>query len=623
MAETHGNPLSLEGEGQSLFIRKGVKLLDLPITSTQRSSIDSLLHTLKKKGEFDDIRKRLFKQFEEGTAKQTLTGDINELVEFELERNPSLLSKDRHQTAPLVQGAADRSTIFRRAQETIEQLVAKHLESAGPALEAKLREIRIKDVGDQAAAEEERRGSKTEADYAAERATRKEQRNKERREEYERQKALEKEARRALEEEREKFRLEMEKKEAKRKEVEEKRKAEYEAQKQKEREEYERAQEEKRKRQEQYEREREEERERRRQRRQREEEEYQRERERHIPQTNTERRSPSPPDEKRLEEEALELLLKEGQDLARSRSSKPTLERSDSLEPPPRKTLPPKSIVPRDPVAARLAKLSVKSEGEAEKPSTPLKGEPLTPSISKDQDDSRYGSHTRSPSHPSYREDDRSSRHHYDYDKRYSRHDDHDHRRSSRYNEYCEDKRSSRHEHRDRDRDHDHDHDVSEERIAYKDKLRRDRDRERDTGYKRSKYDNGEEDEYHEERRHRHRDRSRERDRGRDRSPRRTSHRDRDRSRSPVEIDRYVPSTSSRAKQRDTSRDRERERERERDYRGSRDYRGGREEREKYHPVEIDRYVPGGSSRKPVEEERAESLKKRERSRSRSRGSRR
>ena len=67
MASTVGS-VPPEGESQSLFVRKKMKLLDLPITSTQRSTIDSMLHTLKKKGEFDDIRKKLLKQFEEGVS---------------------------------------------------------------------------------------------------------------------------------------------------------------------------------------------------------------------------------------------------------------------------------------------------------------------------------------------------------------------------------------------------------------------------------------------------------------------------------------------------------------------------------------------------------------------------
>lgn len=44
--------------------RKKLKLSDLPISQTKRSAIDNLLHTFRKKGEYDAMRKALFAQFE-------------------------------------------------------------------------------------------------------------------------------------------------------------------------------------------------------------------------------------------------------------------------------------------------------------------------------------------------------------------------------------------------------------------------------------------------------------------------------------------------------------------------------------------------------------------------------
>jgi hypothetical protein len=46
------------------FVRKKLKLSDLPVAATQRSTIDALLLTFKKSGEFDKLRKALFAQFE-------------------------------------------------------------------------------------------------------------------------------------------------------------------------------------------------------------------------------------------------------------------------------------------------------------------------------------------------------------------------------------------------------------------------------------------------------------------------------------------------------------------------------------------------------------------------------
>ena len=43
--------------------RKRFKTSELPLTSGQRSSIDALLHTFKKKGGFDVLRKKVWAGF--------------------------------------------------------------------------------------------------------------------------------------------------------------------------------------------------------------------------------------------------------------------------------------------------------------------------------------------------------------------------------------------------------------------------------------------------------------------------------------------------------------------------------------------------------------------------------
>ena len=45
------------------FVRKPVKLSDLPIASTQRDAINGLMEAFKKKGEFDRIRNAVFAEF--------------------------------------------------------------------------------------------------------------------------------------------------------------------------------------------------------------------------------------------------------------------------------------------------------------------------------------------------------------------------------------------------------------------------------------------------------------------------------------------------------------------------------------------------------------------------------
>lgn len=49
---------------EQVFVpRKRFKTSELPLTSTQRATIDSLLHTVKKKGEYDALRKKIWSQY--------------------------------------------------------------------------------------------------------------------------------------------------------------------------------------------------------------------------------------------------------------------------------------------------------------------------------------------------------------------------------------------------------------------------------------------------------------------------------------------------------------------------------------------------------------------------------
>lgn len=48
--------------------RKRFKTSELPINATQKSTIDGLLHTIKKKGEYDLLRKKVWSQFEESVC---------------------------------------------------------------------------------------------------------------------------------------------------------------------------------------------------------------------------------------------------------------------------------------------------------------------------------------------------------------------------------------------------------------------------------------------------------------------------------------------------------------------------------------------------------------------------
>jgi hypothetical protein len=60
-------PIQLPAEEED-FVRKKVKVSDLPITSAQRQAVDGLLHTFKKNGEFDKLRKDVYNQFAQSVS---------------------------------------------------------------------------------------------------------------------------------------------------------------------------------------------------------------------------------------------------------------------------------------------------------------------------------------------------------------------------------------------------------------------------------------------------------------------------------------------------------------------------------------------------------------------------
>lgn len=270
---------------------KRLKPTDLPLTSAQRQSIQSTLHTYKKKGEFDALRKSIYSRFyADPSLKAKLTSALTGVVDSELDRNPNLLSKGRRQAAPLIEGAAERAGCYKHAEADVDRLIWDYLAAAGE----KLREIRRGDVGEAAANEEETRGGKSDEAYAAEAEVRWQERKRKREEEVVAQKAKEDEERRKQEEERRRMREEEERKERVRQEMEEQQRRELEVEKQREQE--------KRK---EWEREMEE----RRERKARQDAQWERER---IEREEKERKKR----EKEIEEAAMQELIEEGKRLA-------------------------------------------------------------------------------------------------------------------------------------------------------------------------------------------------------------------------------------------------------------------------------------------------------------------
>ncbi|KAF1831919.1 hypothetical protein BDW02DRAFT_571570 [Decorospora gaudefroyi] len=674
---------ALDGDAGA-SMRKKLRPSELPLSQTKRSAIDSLVHMFRKKGTYDDIRRDLMKQYVSGPAKDELQSALKELVDRETDRNPSLLSKDPRMATTLIEGAGERSDIYGNIMNTVNTLLDRLIEEQGLP---KMREYRTQEIGAEAAAEEEKRGSKSEEEWAREAEARRQEREARREKELEAEREREREERAKKEERKRREREEdearekarQEEKERRRKEREQREKEDEERRRQdrekldrereeerlrlkKEREEHEKSREARLKkiREEDAERERriQEELERDRGGRRRggrgrsrtpERDRDRRGRDRSRGRSRTKTRSPErptsvkPEDIKVDDDLALQLLLQESEQMKKSRQ-RPVLERSESLEPPTRKAQPPKSLVPRDPVAARFAKFDTKSASPAlRSPSkTPAPGTPAA--MPKDDDTSMKDAPLAEtpvkyrwdhpPGLPSKRGRSRSrsvarsmrKRSRTRSPSRGSRYD----RRSSRIED-------DRHSYRPSNDGRRRDRDDRDDRRSRRDS--RSRSRETYTSRRKPRYGTRSPSPSREERRKdRSRSRSRAGRRERERSPTRRRHRSR--SRSPENIDRYVPGggvgpavavssntrtcEDSRDRKREDSRPRKREDSRDRDRDRARAYRsrdydrwdGGRERGNRRQ--ESDCYQPGGSGGVD-DKDRDRDRKPRERSRDRSR----
>ncbi|KFZ16450.1 hypothetical protein V502_05088 [Pseudogymnoascus sp. VKM F-4520 (FW-2644)] len=460
--------------------RKKIKTSELPLSSATRSAIESLSHTFKKKGNYDALRKQVWETLQTSDFETKLIESITKVAENELEVNQSLLSSSRGKAAILIEGVIDRSGIYQEAEAHIKRLLEDHVET----IEDGIRAIRRDDVGEEAAAEEEARGSKTDDQYAEEAATRRNEREKLREELREKERAIAEE-RRKLEKARKR------EEERKREAEEDKRREEREARRKLERES-------------------ERERDRLRGR------DYSRDRSRdggrrkRMDDSRDERKPTakanlSREEVDRLEQEALAMLMKEGKRTSQRSRHQLEPEVDETLAPPPRKAMPASAIKP----ISRDAQ--TKKEANT-KPSQSTSGAPKSSSHAADEMDLdgkdkrvRARSRSRDPVHSR-----RDSRDRGGYSRRSSRDRD-DHRNRSRDRADARDKdRSTRRDSRDRDDRRRRDSRDTEDR-----RRRDSRDRERSS------------------RDHRDRDSRRDRDISRDPRDDRRSYRDRDVGREP------------------------------------------------------------------------------------------
>ncbi|KAJ4413637.1 hypothetical protein N0V82_008415 [Gnomoniopsis sp. IMI 355080] len=345
------------------------KASELPLPSSTRSAIEDLAHSFKKKGGYDETRKNVWETFESSESRDQILKAILEVAEAEIERNPTqLLTIERGKAVALIDGALDRTGVYKSAESMLQQLIP-----IGP-IEEQIRKLRAADIGAEAAEAERIKGSKTDMDYAIDTATRRGERDKQ----YAELKSMEERIARQKREIAEmEERAQQKKREAERAAREEKRKQERderEKQRQKEREERERERARERERSRARERSRPRERSRDRDRsRVRDRARSQDRRDRDRDRSRDRRARPRSRDRSRdrhrrrrsrddsrgrhekvkkelskeelsrLEEEALADLLRDSKRVA---AKQPELEVDEELKPPPRKTMPASAIQP-------------------------------------------------------------------------------------------------------------------------------------------------------------------------------------------------------------------------------------------------------------------------------------
>ena len=139
-------------------------LSELPLVRDQRTTIDALLFKFKKQGHYDTLRKQVWATYNNSEAKIALTDNLYEVADAEIDKDPNLLSRERGKAATLIQGAVERSGVYQDVGVRLDQEILKHLEIVDEAV----REIRREEIGDSLAAEEGRRGGKSDETYAAE-----------------------------------------------------------------------------------------------------------------------------------------------------------------------------------------------------------------------------------------------------------------------------------------------------------------------------------------------------------------------------------------------------------------------------------------------------------------------
>ncbi|TGZ80563.1 hypothetical protein EX30DRAFT_372193 [Ascodesmis nigricans] len=82
-----------------------------------------LITTYKKRGHFDQVKKDLFSAFLESPIKAEFSADLKIAVNAELDRDPSLMARDRTKAAAMIERSADANGIYDRVEEFVDEIV--------------------------------------------------------------------------------------------------------------------------------------------------------------------------------------------------------------------------------------------------------------------------------------------------------------------------------------------------------------------------------------------------------------------------------------------------------------------------------------------------------------------
>ncbi len=118
----------------------GHRVVVLIMETNQTPTADAYITAFKRKGHFDALRKELLGAFESSPANDDLSERLRRVVDGEVERDPSLLARDRSKAATLIAGAVDRTDIYLNAEKEIEQRILTSV-AFKEKLDASIREI--------------------------------------------------------------------------------------------------------------------------------------------------------------------------------------------------------------------------------------------------------------------------------------------------------------------------------------------------------------------------------------------------------------------------------------------------------------------------------------------------